>query len=394
MNNLSAVRRTICGMKVKTAIINADSGLVEKQSGWQHNTIMDGGLNAMAAGAGFYNVFKTIKVGSDGTQNYVFNSGISFTQSGNVITASGAIFTSGMTGWLFKYGTGTGGIETYITAFTDSTHVTVDTSLSVGTSAGTIWNVIRTSLGAYLYMSTASVSGSTTVVSPGVLQLSVTRTFAVQALPYNVNEIGYCNNITDDGTILGRIVLASTDIVPPTSFLQVTAVMTYTISPCSAPVSVPNTAVNFNNAGSALWNYYACQAVKPDGSVNSYAGLLGGLGCESMDSAVPVFVGFCVLPFTQPSATLATAPPINSFSSFWSGSASFVNTGGVGVSVASGTFNLTTTGQTAYGYSIGAISPATDEFRVLFTTPQVLPNGAFTGTFSFTNIFSRTLSNP
>lgn len=380
-----------CGVKVRARVVDARTGKTLKSTGWHHNTLMNRGLNTLAAGGvGFFGLFTQINVGSNPTQNYTFNAGITFTQAAFIITASAPIFTSGMIGQLFKYGTGTGGAEYYITGFTDSQHVTVDTSATVATSAGTIWNVIQIALGAYLYTSISINASSSTIVSPGVVSLASTNQFAIQTSPYSVNEIGYTNGGAA-GNIMGRIVLPSTIIVPTTSFLVVDAVFTVSFAPSLAPVAVGNVGTNIDTAGTAIWAYYNFYPYQLQFSFFGYENAL-------QDSfSVPALV-FATAPFVLPAQIQPGQSAMSS--GLVVGTTSSYTNAGIGISIFSCSFNQATTGQTVYGIYLGggpslhAGNVQTADFQLLFNTPQTLPNGPFVGSYTFTNVFTRTLSNP
>ena len=391
--------RAVAGMKLRTFIIDHKTGQVQKVSPWHHNTIMNQGLNLLAAGKGFAGIMSEIFVGASNTQNYAHNVSITFTQSGSTITASGAFFTSGMVGQLFKYGTGTGGAEYYITAYTDSTHVTVDTSATVSSaSQGTVWNVTQTNLVSPLFTSTlvlADAGNGTVIASPGVIQLTCKYQFAVQGSPYTVNEIGYGFS---SGTMAGRVVLGSSDVVPTTSFYVVQCVMTYTVSPCAAAAAFPNTGTNINVAGNGIYNTYSCTAIAATtGAPTTYQQIVGGSQSALMDSLNLIMV-VNTTSFSLPSAisTGASSGISGSFIQL-TGQLGFTQSG-IGISTCSGSFNVTTSGQTAYGFTIGGFSAGgvlnLTQFQLLFTTPQTLPSGSFQGTFAWQNVFSRTLSNP
>ena len=399
MNRFSIRQSANAEMKIQTEIVDSATGQIIKRSPVYKNTVMNAGLNALAGGVGFSNFFLACKIGSSATGNFTHNPAVTFLQTGATITASSSFFNAGMVGWLFKYGTGTGGAEYYITAYISATQVTVDTSATVASPlAGTVWNVNQTALGSYLYTSSTYNSGGYVIVSPGVIQLQRVCTFASQSSPYSVNEIGYSSDTGDDGNIYGRVVLGSTDVVGPSSFYVVTMTITYTVAPCAASVSFSNTGTNFDNSGQGIYAFYSCQIVLSNGTTGNYQGNVAGFSQNTalMDS-VSVGASVRTATFSLPSAISTGAATLYN-SGYLLGNHSFVNTGGVGISLASGSYSINTAGETCYGFYVGAAlgfgSIATNEFQLLLTNPQSLPNGQFSGTWSWQNIFTRTLTNP
>ena len=392
--------KTSAELKLRTFIVDAKTGRTIKKSRWVHNTIMNQGLNQLAAGAGFGNIFSNISCGSSNQSNQTHNPAVTYTQSTNIITASSGIFASGMVGQLFKYGTGTGGAEYYITGFTDALHVTVDTSATVSTpSQGTIWAVNMTALVAPLYNTATPYADSgngTVIAAPGSIQLTCKKVFPLQMLPYTVNEIGYAPG--GAGAIAGRVVLPSSDVVPPSSLYIIQAVMTFTASPCATSVHFTNTAVNFNISGSAFFNFYCFRAITAtSGVVNDYQVLYGNpaLGSGLMDSEhMAILMYTTSFSLTPPTITGAAT----SLNSGYLLPGSGFSASGIGVSTAANSFSLTTAGETCYGMLIGAgaagPNSSTNEFVYLFDTPQTLPVGSFAGTWTFVNQYTRTLTNP
>ena len=402
---INVLSRTSCGLRARTFIIDAKTGRTLKKSGWSKNTMMNHGLNVLAGngalGPGFAGVISAVNIGSSNTQNYTYNAAITFTQAGTALTASGSFFTPAMVGQLFKYGTGTGGSEYYITAYTSPILVTVDTSAVLATpAAGTVWNVIMSDLLLPLFTTTAILSdpGNGTIIpTPGVAQLTRKFTFPIQSAPYTVNEIGYGVGASGSMTqFCGRVVLGSSDVVPVTSYYVVQVQLICNVSPCAAAVAFANTGTNINIAGTGIFAFYSFLAVATTtGNPISYQGLVGGSAGGLMDSETCGF-SLVTTPFslpggTSPGANTATNTGYISPQAFFTASS-------VGISTASGAFNFTTAGETLYGFllptAVGSPLYICNDFQLRLTTPQALPSGVFQGTWAFTNVFSRTLSNP
>ena len=162
-----------------------------------------------------------------------------------------------MVGTLFKYGTGTGGAEYYITGYTDTQNVTVDTSALVTMPAvGVVWYVNQTGLQTYLHAATSyqtNAGDNSTTISGG--QVTFQRTFIVptQLAPYSVNEIGWNGKSLGDSTntVNGRIVLGSTDVVGITNYYVVIVQIIFNYTP-AAPAAVLNVGTAINTAGTAM----------------------------------------------------------------------------------------------------------------------------------------------
>jgi hypothetical protein len=383
------------GAKAKLRVIDRATGNIAQETGWQHNLVLDVGLNAMANGGGFGSIFQNCKVGSSNAPNVIASGAVTFTQSGNTITASNSFFTSGMTGAILKYGSGSSGLEQYIT-YVDSTHATSTTSTTVGSPiAGTVYLVQQTSLVAYLYKATSYQTGSancgTTLTSTSCV-MKRTLNFPNQASPYTVNEIGYSSNGNNDGTCLGRIVLNSGVTVSATQFLQVIVIFTFVVNP-NTPTAVANVGTNINTAGNVMYQVWDCTVVDNNGNNVSNQGSFPG---NMMDLCQNIYVGLVSSAVSQNSTILnqlaATTAVI-----YQLGNGSVSNAGqAVGVGLASFTYAITTAGETIAGIVMGAqIGGGSQKttFSLNFTTPQTLPVGTFSGTFTFTNTFTRTLVN-
>lgn len=396
-----------CEMKVKTRIVSAidieqvkdGRGIILKESPWRKNLILDQGLNAIAGQTSVSMqsnpaaIFQYCQVGS-GTNPVKTSSGaITFTQSGTTITASGGFFTAGMVGSLFKYGTGTAGAEYYITAFTDSTHVTVDTSATVAVpEVGVVWGVNQTALQTFLYQSntyqTSTGDNFTDKTTSPVVTMQRTFVFPVQASPYNVNEIGW-SSIPGGSRCAGRLVLSSTDVVAPTNFYVVVLQMSYTYSP-SAPTAVGDVGINIDTSGNAMFETLKyISVVNTNGSVTVSYSDRGNGNINSENKLV-----FPTATYTQNGSVA------NPGSLQWATNKSILTTvNGVYASVRgkmtwSYASSITTAGETAYGMGLcnGGGTPE-PWFDVKFTTPFVLPTGTFLPTTVFSVVYNRLLNN-
>lgn len=394
-----------CEMTVQTIQRNAKTGKVVSRSKPQKNLIMDGGLNALARStnatypAEFANY---CRVGSGSTADKVSSGAVTFTQAATTLTASAGFFTAGMVGWLFKWGSGTGGNEIYITGFTSSTIVTVGTSATVAVPAvGTVWNVTRSTLETLLYTNSSfevTAGSCSTIISAPAVAHKRTYNFTQQVASYNVNEIGYFR-ASAGTTIFGRLVLGATEVVAPTNFLQVVLTFTVTYSP-SAITAVADVGTNLNTAGNIMLEgifsnttYPAIGYVVTNSGSSSPSSLING-NMASLDGSngggTPIHG--IVANYTQNAAIDAVgalvtpivfAVPIFTYASVRGKMTATTNT------------TISTSGQTLYGVGIinqngGSVRSLLD---VKFTTPYVLPSGSFLPQVVFSCTYDRTLSN-
>jgi len=392
--NILGGAETKVSVQFKTQIRDIATGRTVKESPWQKNLVLDIGLNGLAQDTSQTLRCTPSSFGAkcligDGTNANSFASGaITFTQSGTTITASAGFFTSAMVGAIFKYGTGTGGAEYYITAFTDSTHVTVDTSATVGTpTIATVWMVQQTVLQNLLFTTTTYENNQNgTTFSTNTVTHKRTFVFAHQNSSYNVNEIGW-NNGASNNKLCGRAVLGSTDTVAPTQFYVVVLQVTFTYTPAS-PTAVPDVGTGINVAGNAALEWFATGRIGSDGSVASGEQTLDGTSANSGTGNTQL----ATTTYTQNSGpatsnTLAFATAIDL------GTASFnyvaASRGVMQWQVAA---NISTNGETAFGVAVcsSTLHPA---FDVKLTTPFVLPVGAFVPTVTFQSTYDRTLTN-
>lgn len=410
---------------IKTQVVDARSGEVVKDNPFRKNLTYDIGLNGMARSTtgtpttlrcGPASIARACRIGDGTTPVKIASGAVTFTQAGTTVTASGAFFTAAMVGGILKYGAaGSGGAEYYISAFTDSTHVTVDTSatVAVGTAA-TIWQVQQTTMANLLFTSTTyqtNAGDNQTTLVGNVATHKRTFTFPVQGAPYNVNEVGY--GPQSGGTqVCGRIVLPGTDVVSTSQFYRVIILVTVTYTP-SAPTAVANLGVNWDTAGNAMIEAWSIAGVASSGQLDGttpnnlfasldatseYSGYLGNV------SSGPALIARIGATYAQ-NASISTA-----FGLSWgtlntnyilvdSNTRPWTFTGTRGQMKVSFTGNASTTGQTCYGIALAPVynSDISNRnkpiFDILFTTPQVLPTGSWFPSIEFTQTYGRTLVN-
>ncbi len=386
-------------VRIKTQIKCAATGKVVKDNPWKKNLVLNSGLNGLAQSSALglaasppsltLNVLIGSNVGN--TPNSIASGAVTFTQAATTITASAPFFTAGMVGMLFKYGSGSAGAEYYITAFTSSTVVTVDTSATVAApTVATVWAVNRTTLDTFLFKSTTyqtNAGDNESTFTGNTATFKRTVVFPVQGSSYNVNEIGYAPVSNGSNFIAGRIVLSSTDVVATSNFYVVIISVTFTFSPAS-PTAVINVGTNINTAGNAMVEWFATGNISSTGAVSSTsADIFGGFGSPRL--------GFALATYTQ-GTTVATAPPVT-----FTGGVFITSVGLTYVASSVGKcrwsysgVGVSTTGQTCYGFGIMSGGSSTQPaFDVKFTTPQTLPTGTLQPICVFEMTYGRTLTN-
>lgn len=389
-------------LQYQTFIMDAKTGRPLKISPKKKNLVLDTALNSMARSSAINasypaQSFAVCKIGSGTNANRFPSGAITFTQVTTTITASAGFFTAAMVGGIFKYGaSGTGGNEVYITGFTSSTIVTVDTSLTVATpTAGVVWMVQQTTLQTQSFETSTyqTLAGDcqTTYVSNSMV-MKRTFTFPVQVSPYTVNEIGWCSIV--GASIFGRAVLTSSDVVGPTNFYVVVMTMTLTIAP-GAPVANVNFGTGINTAGTTMIEQFSYSLVNTSGVSAAGVSPLG----RTMDGSLPsaATIEFWGTVYTQNSviASSGNNPPLPA-TRFNTGAntPSWVYASLLGQMTLTLTLSMTTAGQTIYGMGWHTgLTPFPIAFDCLFTTPQTLPAGSFTPTVIVKSIYSRTLDN-
>jgi hypothetical protein len=411
-------------VKIKTQVVCSRTGEVIKDNPFRKNLTYDIGLNAMARAVtgtpttlrcGPASIARVCRIGDSTSAVKIASGAITFTQAAFTVTASSGFFTAAMVGAILKYGAaGSGGVEYYITAFTSATVVTVDTSATVGATAGVVWMVQQSAMGNLLFTSSSyqtNAGDNQTTLVGNVATHQRTFTFPVQGAPYNVNEVGYTSQ-TGGVQVLGRIVLPSTDVVGTSNFYRVIILVTVTYTP-SAPSAVGNLGVNWNTAGNAMMEFWSVAGIDSTGAVNGaspnndfasldacseYSGFLGNT------SGGMYLIARIGATYAQ-NASISTAMGLSwgtlntNYLQVDSNLRQWTVTAARGAMKLSYTGNSSTTGQTCYGIGISpnfnSLNTNRDKpaFDILFTTPQALPNGSWLPTIEFTQTYSRTLVN-
>jgi hypothetical protein len=365
---------------------------------FKKNLVLDTGLNNMAQKAGTpvspAASFTFCNVGSGSTSNSINSGGITFTQVTTTLTASAGFFTAGMVGGIFKYGTGSGGTEQYITAFTSSTIVTVSSSATVATpTVGTVWQVQQTGLVTPLFQSnTYQTSGGScgTTYSGGVITHQRTFTFPTQGSPYTVNEVGWGSVASNN--INGRTTVGSL-VVGTSNFLVVVLQLQLTYSPAS-PTAHANTGTGLSDAGNIMLDSVGPNAltiVNTNGT-NGSAGFLDGNGGS------PNTVLVCQT-WTQRGSPSTTTLANGTVLAGFAGSCNWAYAGAAnnpGIMTSSWNFTVSAAGQSLFGYTLTNSASGTGlgvYLDLLFTATVTLPTGSFISTGTWQLVYGRTLVN-
>lgn len=368
-------------VEITTKILDAATGRVVKSNKPVRNLVFDQGLSALArstfqslqctpaSGTGF------CQIGSGSNPNAIGGGAVLFTQATNQLAASAPFFTVGMVGAIFKYGTGTGGVEVYITGFTSNILVTVSASATVATpTAGKVWFVAQTALQSISFQSNnyETLGGDNgTVFAGNTATQKRTYIFGQQSIAYPVNEIGW-NPTNNANRCLGRVVLPTTDNVGPSNIYIVSISLIVTYLP-SAPAAVVNFGTgSINTAGNAMVEWFSVETINADGTVNTSGQIL-------LDGSHQCGLYFMTATYTQNSAINNTRTPTATLLTIPGNATWTYVAASVGIMQISFSGTTTTTGQTVYGMCLSDASgggnvPALD---VKFTTPQTLPTGAF-----------------
>ncbi len=394
-------------MFIETKQFDAKSGKLVKHRPKKRNLTLDQGLAAWAKKAGtpnpknFADSFLNCRLGSGNSAAgavKIASGAITFTQATTTVTASAAFFTSDMVGALLKYGaSGSGGIEQYITTFTDSTHVVVTSSQTQSAIAGVVWRVnlrdLETSLGVNTSTYQQNAGDNSTVFASNVVTYKRTFVFPVQGSSMTVNEIGWAADSTALG-LFGKIVLPSSDVVPTSNFYVVIMTLAITFTP-AAPTAVGNVGTNINTAGNAAIEELAVSTVGATGNSGATRSVLDG-GISGTER-----LAFATATYTQRSApsaggTAFTFPTeiVTTTNGTWvySGTAQTSTVGKMSMTMNG---SMTTSGQSLFGMGFGIFNGSGTDvtFDVKFTATQTAPTGTFQPITVMSVTFGRTLVN-
>lgn len=210
-------RQTAIGNRFKAQVIerrpgHADEGKVVFETPFAPNLILENGMNRLAVDS-ICNLFVYCAIGTDATPTQDSSGSITATASGTTVTSSGAFFGVGDVGKLLRFNTGQ---KAVITGFTDNQHVTVATSLTVGSATlFTMYRIAQTGLFAEVHRTNNYLTGSgncgTTAVS-GVYTHTRTYDFPIEGSTQVYNEVGFSNSATIAANLNMRGIFAGAPI--------------------------------------------------------------------------------------------------------------------------------------------------------------------------------------
>jgi len=233
------------------------NGEIIHERPYRPHMITDAGLDAVGTSS-WATMLTTCILGTSGSPTPIRRDDVSvtFTQSGTTLTASAPFFLAADVGRLFKWGTGSAGVEVYITGYTSSTVVTVAVSATVSTpDNGTVWYVntaaLITPIAGLTFTRQAGGggTGTTYVVSGNKCTVTMTCVNVSSALasPATVTEIAINQNTTNSN-VFDRDLIS-----PPVALLAgdqavVTIQLIMDWSPVT-PQAVANVATGYSSAG-------------------------------------------------------------------------------------------------------------------------------------------------
>jgi hypothetical protein len=390
-------------VRYQARVIDAASGKIVRELPMRKNLIMDGGLNRYAVQY-FVDLFSYSVVGTGTNPTNRYSAPVTFTQAGNTVTASLAFFANTDVGYILKYGasgSGAGGAEQYITAYTSPTSVTVSSSAVVGAVNGCLWYVNQTALQTQVKnTSTYAGTGNSSVFAnggAGTSTLTHTRIFqySTETGPVTYNEIGW----SWDGTsIFGR------DLITPSGIalvsgqqLQVTLQVALQFGPCNTVAVGDVSGGTWNTSGNALIEYMTSQTGGNGSNVfttlnsagNKLTGaLLEPVGFNGYGTSLCLIEGtWTQQTTTQNTANLSTNTTLLQTlagGAYTPGSFSF--SGGTTLALATGN------GVTFNGIALSNSNAGGWVFSIQLTTPNS-KDAAHTLSFTFTLSWGRILVN-
>lgn len=199
--------------RIHLEILDAKTGAVVQDKGWQDNLILDGGLDRMCLKNGaFYEELGAAQAGTGTTPTKVAKTG-TWAQSGTSVTRSSGsdTFSAGDVGKRIKFATGE---QAKITAYTNSTTITVSVSRTVAAAALTVYNTNQTGLATFTKGTTtlSSESGANITTfnsSTGEVVHRRTYIFSAESGAVNYTEIAVGASATHNTSVFSRVLLDS-----------------------------------------------------------------------------------------------------------------------------------------------------------------------------------------
>ncbi|RRJ97883.1 hypothetical protein Ga0100231_005365 [Opitutaceae bacterium TAV4] len=237
-NTLNATAHQRAGIRYQLSVIAPD-GAERICQVWKKNLILDNGLARLANDYTWDEAIRAAVVGTGATPTRRDSGNITFTQTGQTVTASAAFFSNEDVGRLLKLDTGE---EAKIQAVTDTVTATVDTAREhPAASEGTVWYVNQTGLTAEtMRTATYGSGGEDNTVSIVDNQVVRKRTFIFAPVTAQVtlHEIGWSwNDYNSANSLFGRDVLEGGGVtLVPGQQLKVVLNLYIDLSPLSPVV--------------------------------------------------------------------------------------------------------------------------------------------------------------
>ncbi|MCF3650167.1 hypothetical protein [Synoicihabitans lomoniglobus] len=192
-------------VRYRFRVRNEAGEIVRRASAWRRNLILDQGLDGIAVRTWAHS-FSNAAIGTGTTPTKRDSGAVTFSRAATTVTASAGFFEAQDVGRLLKWDSGE---ESYITAFTSATEVTVADSGVVAAAEGTVWYVNQIGLTSEVkrtsnYSSAGGANG--TVWSAGTGEVIMTRTylFSPEAAPIAYREIIWSHTSSVGNNAFGR----------------------------------------------------------------------------------------------------------------------------------------------------------------------------------------------
>lgn len=273
---LARVRRanisTRASVVYETFILNPDGSTASRRAP-KKNLILDQGLDQVAAYT-WADCFRYCAIGLDPDPTRRDSGVITVSRSGTTLTASAGFFESGDVGRIFKFDSG----ETmYITAYTDTQHVTVDTSGTIAADSGTVWYVNDTALAnEAARTNTVGLDSGDNGSSFSVDTITHKRTFIFPPVGSNTlfREIGWSPLASAGANLFGRDVIpGGGDFLVTGQQYKVVVRLILTLSPSAITAQSNVGTGSFDTTGDCNHQYIltSYSYVETDGSSNNAA---------------------------------------------------------------------------------------------------------------------------
>ena len=208
--------------------------------------ITDVGLDAIGNTHAWLAAINYCALGTGNNNNRRDTSPVTVSQSGTTLTASGSFFLSTDVGALFKFGTGSSGLEVYVTAYISATQVTVNISSTQAAQVGTLWFVDQTGLQTQViapFNSTYFGDVASFNNTGGIATTTLTRHFLspIFGSSHTIQELGwFATNGVNPLEMFGRALVGGTgDSVLAGQQYEVICELSIVSSP-SSPTAVPD----------------------------------------------------------------------------------------------------------------------------------------------------------